>query len=316
MRRGLLLVLLLAAAQARAEFSDGGQPESWTKLGTGARQLAMGRAATAMEGDAYSLGYNPAGLVSLARVSLGSQTALLSQDRRLDYLSLAKPLDLPNWHPGGGVSVSRFSLESPVERRDTNTPEPIGQWYDTSYEFRLGVGSWLGDGPSSHAAVGASVRIYLDHIGDASGEGMALDLGSLYRLRSWITLAWSIQNVLAQHGWSDGSSDPSPIGFLGGAAARFYERRILLSLELEKNQAQDTRYRGGLEFWAVKERLALRAGWDADRPSAGLGFAMEYAGTGLGLDYAIRSDPAQSGALDHRISLSLDFDTEDPGAGR
>lgn len=249
--------------------------------------------------------------MSLTRDCLGSQTAILSEDRRLDYLAYARPLDLKLWSPGVGISVSRFALEGPIEQRDTNTPDPVAQWFQSSYSVQAGLGTWLGDGPRTHAALGLGLRFLSESIGQASGDGFSLDLGSLYRATPWLNLGWSAENLLSRVSWSTGYADSSPRSLRLGASGRFWDRRIMATADLELSVSQDTRFRAGLECWITPEILALRVGVDHDRLSAGLGANWDFGGTSLGLDYAFRTDPVTSGSLDHRFSLSLAFDDSD-----
>lgn len=278
------------------------------KLGVGARQIALGRATVAMEGDAYALSGNPAGLASLTRISLGSQTALLSEGRRLEHLALARPMDLKIWRPGLGLSLSRFALESPIERRDTNTGEPTARWFMSSDALQLGLGSWIGDGVRTHAALGFTARYVSESVGDSNGGGMALDLGSLYRLSPGLNLGWAVQNLASQSGWSTGSSSTYARAFAAGAAGRFWGRRILASAEMGKSEVQDWRLRAGVECWVSPEMLAIRAGLDRERLSLGLGALWDMDSAALGIDYSVKMDPVVSDQLDHRFSLSYDFE--------
>jgi hypothetical protein len=300
--------LLLLASRCLAEATDGGEAYSWLKLGVGARQTAMGQATTAMEGDAYAVNDNPSGLASLNQVNLGSQTALLSEDRRLDYLSYARPLSLSTWNPGIGMSVTRFSLESPIEERITNTPDPVGTWFQNSYAIQAGIGSWLGDGPSTHAALGLDFRFLSETLGPENGTGIALDLGSLYRAKPWLNLGWTVENLVSRDSWSNGFNESSTRSLKLGAAARAWDRRLLGTLDFEVSADQSLRTRVGLECWVSPGLLALRAGIDYDRFSAGLGLNWEIGGNTLALDYAFRTDPVLPQYLDHRFSLSLAFD--------
>jgi len=308
LRRLPLLLLLLLASRGRAETADGGEGAAWLKLGVGARPLALGQASVADEGDVYDLNGNPAGLVSLSRIALGSQAALLSEDRRMDNLSFARPLDLKLWKPGIGLSVSRFSLEAPIERRDTNTPDPVGDWFQSSYSVQLGLGSWIGDPARSHSALGLNFRFLSESVGDASGSGEALDLGSLYRVTSWLNLGWSLENLLSRSDWSTGSSEDPPKVFHGGAAAWLWQRRLWLGAEYQKSEVEDPRLRAGVECWLSPGLFAVRLGLDQDRYSAGLGLLFSIQGDALSLDYAIRTDPVLPEQPDQRFSLGLAFD--------
>ena len=303
------LGLLLLAAPCFAEPVDGGKPSAWLNLGLGARELSLGRAVTALEGGASAVGSNPASLVSQTRSSLTGETALLSDERRLEHLAFATPFDFGFWHPGFGVSLSRFALESPIERRDTNTPEPVGAWFYSSYALQLGLASWIGDGVRTHSALGGTLRLLYDSVGEASGDGLAFDLGSLYRARPWLNLGWSLQNLFNSHEWSTGYAESEAMALRLGASARFWQRRFLAVAELEKSADQDYRMRVGIEYLAAPELPALRLGLDQDRFSAGLGAAWESSrGQIWGLDYALKLDPTDPRSLDHRFSLSLEFD--------
>ena len=116
--------------------------------------------------------------------------------------------------------------------------------------------------------------------------------------------------------WSTGHTDTVPIITTIGTATHFFDRRLTLSADLEKEGNYDLDSYLGTEFWIMggpkkDGSLAFRAGAHRSDITLGIGFITE----GLIFDYAYRNPSLSILEPDHRFSIgwtSFPFRHNDP----
>jgi len=207
------------------------------------------------------------------------------------------------------LAYQRNGVDSPIEKRDSNTPDPESTFTDSANIFTGGVATWL---LPKKLALGLNLKVLGESLGDASGGGFSGDLGFFMRTWRWLDLGLDIQDLASRVTWNSGETESLPLVVRSNAAFHAWDQRLLFSVDLEKSQAQDLHYGLGAEFWAWPKILALRAGWNDGQWSAGFGLQTRTFGlvsflNDGGLDYAISADPLGSGAVQQRLSLNLGF---------
>jgi hypothetical protein len=303
----LALGLMLSAAPLQAA-EDGGQPFAFSKLPVGARSAALGNAQGALAGDAYGMVQNPALLATLDELQLGSELASLALGSSQQFVGLGRPMESGS-QSAYGLAYHRSAEDDPIEKRDSNTPDPESTFSNSSNIFTAGVATWLSP---QKLAIGLNLKVLGQSLGDASAGGYSGDLGFFMRTWRWLDLGLDIQDFASRVTWNSGETESLPLLVRGGAVAHAWDQRLLFSLNVEKSQVQDFHAGLGAEFWAWPKILALRAGWDDGQWSAG--FGLQTGAFGLvsffndgGLDYAVSSDPVGNGAVQQRLSLNLGF---------
>lgn len=299
MRVAVLLLGLVAGGAAWA--GDGGQPAAWTKLALGARIAGLGQAAIALADDPGAALLNPALAATQEGANLGSQAAFLPDGRHLHYLGMALRLGARSpfaWSLG----YAQHGADQPLERRRGNTGDPEGTFKEGASLGQLGLAAWL---VQDRLAAGLALKMLSHGLGDASAQGLAGDVGLVFRALPWLDLGFGARDVAGRLVWSTGHQETLPLRLRGGLHARAWEGRLGLLAELEGRQQQALRPRSGLEFWAWPARLALRAGHDGALPAAGLGLRWPWMGWRAGLDYALASDGLGLTDLQHRFSFEL-----------
>ncbi len=319
---GLLVAVALASAPARATKYAG---ESFA-VGVGARALGMGGAVSALRGDVSSAYWNPGALADVRRTEL----ALMHSERfggvvRYDYLGLARPLS--------GRSVVAASLIRqgisgiPITRLIDPARPPVYVEADTlalNYED-LGVDSdaeyllALSYGVAAGAALsaGASLKlIYKDVVG-FSAYGAGLDAGLRADLGAGVSAGAVLRDLtLTPIVWSTGRREAIlPSARLGLAWRRDLRRGTSLSIagdavllfegrdfaaQLSAGPASAD-FAAGAELW-LAERVALRAGLDAEQLTAGVSLRLGFAR----VDYAFRQEADFDDT--HRLGLHLELD--------
>ncbi|OPX24746.1 MAG: hypothetical protein B1H02_02840 [Candidatus Latescibacteria bacterium 4484_107] len=336
----VFFILILFSPQTGFATEEAG---AFLSLGVGARAIGLGGAFSAMADDGTAFYWNPAGLARLSRpeVTMMYSSLFGLSDALANHhvLAYAHPLrgihfsagwirlsvdDIPRFpeltykntkdrsyrvgglHPdtdlqGDGVPMGYFT-----DREDAvylsfskmNTLEVDMGWQYFAFRLRL--------------PVGVSFKFLNYSIGEASGRGVGIDIGSMLlfgvdELLDNAALGKASFGLVIQDVantaiiWKSKYQDTIPTNVKFGAAydqpIPSFNSRATLLWEIE------SKYKGthhvGLEY-TYAERLALRIGYDEARVSAGMGvtfwrFRMDYALSNYDL------------GIIHRASASLRF---------
>lgn len=279
---------------------DGGQAAAWTKLALGARSAALGQAVTALEDDPDAVLLNPALAATQQQAHVGSQAAYLPDGRQLHYLGITRPF----WQAsrfGWSLAYAQFVVGDPLERRRGNTDAPDSFFRETASQFQVGLGGWLVD---QRVAVGGSLRVLSQALGDAGSEGYTGDGGLYWRALPHLGFAVVLRDLANRLAWSSGLTESIPARLLISADWGLLDQRLNLMAEADAASQQAARPRLGVEAWAWPQRLAFRGGYDGDQFSAGLGLHWPWRNFSGGLDYALLGDPG-GGGFQHRYSLQV-----------
>jgi hypothetical protein len=309
----LVPILLVCAAAltgpglAQQKLAQTGM--KFLNVGTDARSIALGEAATALEGNASSLFFNPAGMArmkSLANVSLGRVEWIA--DIKHNYASIALS---PSEGEYGVIGVMvqavdygtlNMTIRSSSDQGyvDLGTFKPSGTMIGLGYARALsdkfavgGAAKWvrlnLGDGvvaaSSNNAMVSNVTSVFAFDFGMAYKTGFkSLEFGMVVR-------NFSKEARFIDEGFQ------LPLTFRIGLAMNLLDftdldkemHRFLFTVDAEHPRDFPERVRMGGEY-VFMDLLALRAGFvsraDEQKFSYGVGLHKNLADFGLGLDYA------------------------------
>ncbi|MCA9751976.1 MAG: PorV/PorQ family protein [Gemmatimonadetes bacterium] len=286
MRRAALGVTLAFALTNVVSGAEDGGTQSVFAHGAGNRALALGGAFTAIADDASAPVWNAAGLARLERRQLVvSQASLYGLEIDEQHLGLA----WPDWRWGTVAFTARRLGVSGIDARDDRNV-PLGTFSDQELDFGLSYARPLNDVWS----VGGSLRFRRQQVSDFSANGFGADLGLHVRplLAAGVEAPWAgrltggfaVRNAVAPSLRLDRDAVSEPTEVALGFAWRQplgAERAATAAVDVEKASGVGAHVRAGLEV-RPHSVLALRAGWNGDDVTAGLGvswrlFAFDYA---------------------------------------
>jgi hypothetical protein len=325
-----LILASLADAQAQA-------PAAFSRLGFGARGVALGNALAA--DSSASPFYNPALAPFATRQNLTASIGQLSLDRDLQFVEFRTPLQR------AGIAIGlTHSVVSGIDGRDNNGFH-TGDISTSEFAGFLAFG--LKFGPRFTGGIG--LQFFRSDLFDGLGavNSIGVDLGMTARVWKDIRVGLVLDDLLARFSWdtsdlfSSGgksSSDRFPVRVRLGASKLVYHNRVQLLAEYEARfsdvelisstvdligdspvQFAETErltlrsdlFRAGVKY-AVVEALDIYAGLDrtaggaggAFRPAAGFSVEQPVGALGLKLGYAFAREPHGLGSA-HYISLRL-----------
>lgn len=295
----LSAVLMLASAAAHAA-GPGTTGASFLKVGVGARELAMGSAASVLTEGAGAANWNPAALAGLKNRSLSASYNLLFIDESQGYLGYAAPLKEGAGVIGAGLN---YLTVADIERRagDTETPDSL---FD-SKNMALAL-SYARPEVKPGLNLGASLKYISQDLDTQTDRALALDLGSTYKINDVYTAAFVVQNLGGKIG-----PDNLPLIFKGGVARTFLDGKLAAAADLDW-LAYDERFYADLGAeYLLSSNFAFRAGYQLGRAQDELG-GLTGLGAGLGLKFdrfALDYAYVPFGDLGdtHRMTLGFNF---------
>lgn len=178
-RKWLCVVVLLATTIAQAQLTRsttkvGTTVAQFLKIGAGARSLAMGGSAAAMEGDVYTIYWNPGALARLQ--TPGEATFNHAQwlaDINYDFVASGLTID-----DFGTLGVSVTSLRTPddIVRTEANPGGDGRKWGYSAFALGFSFARSLTD----KFSIGMTAKYIREGIWDMSAQGFALDIGTIY----------------------------------------------------------------------------------------------------------------------------------------
>lgn len=331
----LSLLAVLGTAEVQAQAAG-----MFSRLGFGARGIAMSNALVADAFGDASPYYNPALAPFTSRQHLEASAAFLSFDRELQFLQFAAPL-----RPRAGIAAGLIHAGvGDIDGRDLS-----GYHTDTystdEFAFFLAFGTRIG----ARASVGVGLQLFRSDYVALLDPAMTIgiDLGLTVRLTEALRLGLAVDDLLARYTWDTSAlyddsgtsaTDAFPVRLRIGGAYRLMEGRAQIVAEYESRvrtaelrtaridligglprpvaqtqdlRLHDARLRLGAEV-RLAEPFALRAGIDrigdgavdAAMPSAG--FMVEQAVGRLlaRAEYTVVRQPYGTGAM-HLLALRL-----------
>lgn len=331
----LLAACLFGATQAHAQSAG-----AFSRVGFGARGIALGNALVA---DAMGNGspyYNPALAPTASSQNLSASAALMSFDRELQFLQFATPLE-PSAGIAGGLIHAGVSN---IDGRDNSGYHT--EYYSTD-EFAVFLA--FGTQFSDRLAGGLGLQLFRAdmHEGLEAVNSIGIDVGLTYAATEALRIGLAVDDLLARYSWDTSTlygsggkttSDRFPVRvrigasylLMGGraqllaeyesafASSEYRVRSIQIVgdapqivQESERSTAYDGRLRVGAEY-NLSDVFAVRGGLDRIgggvpdglAPSAGFAVAQPVGPLGLRGEYAFVLEPYGTGAM-HLITLRV-----------
>ena len=330
-----LLVVFWSASAAHAQHAG-----AFSRIGFGARGLALGNAlvADAMEnGSPY---YNPALAPRATSQNLQASAALMSFDRELQFLQFATPLE-PNAGVAGGLIHAGVSN---IDGRDNSGYRT--QTYSTDeFAVFLAFGTHL----SERLAAGIGLQLYRADMyeGLDAIHTLGIDVGVTYRANDALQIGLAVDDLLARYSWDTSTlygsggtttSDRFPVRLRVGGAYRLAGGRAQVLAEYESSFAsseyrirsveivgdapqvveqgeRSSTYEGRLRLGAeyeLSDVFTLRGGLDrlgteapsSLMPAAGFMISQPVGPLELNGEYAFVIEPYGTGSM-HLITLRV-----------
>ncbi len=300
---------------------------SFSRMGFGARGIAMGNSISALTDGNLVTYYNPALAVFQEGNYFQTSYSFLSLDRSLNFLNFTRKFEFgkrkdfsKKKRSTAGISFGIINAGvSNIDERDLQG-EKTGTLSTSENQFFLSLSNRF----SEKIAVGVGIKFYYYKLyEDISSSGFGLDLGVLYKYNENLNFAAVITDINAKYKWDtsnlygvNGNSTQNdfPLLMKIAAAYKFNEPKIVTTLEFEHSNAQTDFLRIGVEYNIVN-KLFLRGGLDKIsignfdipvRPALGFAYSKQINGFLVGVNYAYAIEPYSSYDR-HIVGLELLF---------
>jgi len=275
-----------------------------TRLGIGARALAMGRAQTAAR-DLASIFINPANASAIDRFGMVSMYSNPQEDLYDTVLGVGFPLK-----EGAMGTIGVLSISSIVSGIQSTALNNNGRAYPVSsfgYASKLMMVSY-GKEINPTISAGASLKLLakeFDGISGGSANGFDMDLGLIFYPKDNLTLGLSAQNLLPQGWgglkWGTGLNEEIPINFkMGASYSPRDEIEVLVDYDSISSFHLGAEYRPG-------KMLAIRGGLESFPNALNFSLGVGLKLGNLAFDYAYYIDPGLYSNSAHYFSLSYDM---------
>ncbi|MBP6672497.1 MAG: PorV/PorQ family protein [Bacteroidetes bacterium] len=178
-RTSIILILLASLQPAAAQLSRtttkvGTTVAQFLKIGAGARSVAMGGSAAAMDGDIYSIYWNPGSLSRLKTPGEASfnHTQWLAD---IDYNYVASGLTVDGFGTLG-LSVTSLTMPEEIVRTEINPDGDGRRWSYSAFSMGLSFARSLTD----RFSIGITAKYIHEGIWNMSSSGFAFDIGTIY----------------------------------------------------------------------------------------------------------------------------------------
>lgn len=301
----LIILFFIFSSMSLAGEPTGGYATSFLDWGAGARAISLGKAFTAIANDGSAIYWNPAGLVQLSTREFSVMHGLIFEDRSQNFIEFTYPISSFALSAGW----LRFGVND-IQERSTEG-ELLGKFDDSENLFMIGSGYNVLSQPIYKLHLGITAKYFYHSLHNYRAVGYGVDLGALSYfhftgLVERIGIGVTVHNLGAKLKWNTESKheDHVPTIFRLGTAVYIKSLPFKMVIDLEKKEDQDPRFHAGVEYWI--RMLALRAGLNHDRITAGAGFVLKVSSVGFILDYALTTDDIANDPL-HFFSLIFRF---------
>lgn len=220
------------------------------KLPVGARAIGLGGAYSAVEGDASSIGWNPASLASIKKPELSLMHNEWLAETRYEFIGFINPMKIGNLG-AGLIYLSSGEMEKRGEDRSL-------QGSFSAYNLAL-VGSYSRE-ISEALSFGTNVKFIRMVIENESANGIGFDFGLFSKNILPVSLALTIQNVGPNMKFINESFNLPSILTIG---ASYSLDSLLFAVDFKKQLFMDKlSVSFGVEYMPFS-LLALRAGYSA-----------------------------------------------------
>jgi hypothetical protein len=270
MRRILILLLVLAGSAFSQRPATGGYPGAFARLGSNARDVALGGALVADVNTGFLALTNPASLVYHQRREAGLSYLALPLGRSVQSVGLAFALP-PT--AAAGITYLRAG-DDDIQARNS-----IGERLGTVSYSEQQIGLSFSNRLSAHISMGLTAKYLVQTLVDEVSRGFGIDLGLMYRRPSGLSAALRVENVTGAYNWKIDDAENSrdyverlPVIF--SLATRVPVRHYTIFAQADAIMPEQggvvNIFRAAIEDH-IGDRLFVRAGLNHLTPTAGVG---------------------------------------------
>ena len=271
------------------------------------RARAMGGVGAWLPGGGFDVARNAAFLADVKEVGV----SLLHTDQfsgivHNDFIGVENPSKT------GGVGFAMYRtgvdqipytrLSDPTQAASIANRVMVDRYVtDQEWAFWVGMGKKFGE----HWQFGAAIKPIWKQLGGGTGIGFGVDGGAVYTPTEHVMIAAAVSDIVTSpiH-WNTSRTELIKPRLQTGATYGFEVKRLHASilatggLDLRSDEGGDNLFsgHGGIEY-TIEHIVALRAGYDADRPVFGAGIRTKS----IDFDYAYRD---QTLGVSHLIGIN------------
>jgi hypothetical protein len=314
LRCALLIVPILVLALPLQAESVNNSAGVFMRMGVGARVIAMGEAGSTITRDVASGFWNPAGLVMLKDVEVGTMYNFgMNLDRSHTYAAIGKRFSF------GSMALSWVNAgTSDIEGYD-DLGNPTGVFSDNAHNFAISYANEY-----KRLAYGITPKFYVSTLDNDTKAGMGLDIGAKYDINQYLEAGLMLRDLLGGY-----AGDKVPIETTIGVAAYPFIG-VTVAADFKWEQAENPYFALGAEYWTsigkdpeadsqlnvmpVKERNTWKESFSYAQTGIRIGFNQGRFSLGTGirfrnfqLDYAYRLNNNDIMSDDHIVSMIFRF---------
>lgn len=327
MKKIILIIFILSLCitlNLTAEDGDGGYAGTFLQIPIGGRPAAMGGTYISLANDGAGVFYNPGGIGNIRKKLLATSYRSMALDRTLGYVSFILPTQRNsvlgfNWlYAGSGTVEARNSDGDKLGFDVTQNNHAFSAVFAKRFEKLVSAGfkatylhSTFAEMSSFSVAFDVGFTFYLSQlfkrdkrdlmpVQDIQAGLVIKNLAAVYR---WNNEDYYIEHSTDVFGSEQEDKVPMEVGL--GSSARFFNKKLLLAVDLIKREHQSFKVSSGGEYY-ITPKFALRSGITSNYFSAGAGFVFNVGNQILAIDYAFSSEKVDEGS-EHIFSFDLLF---------
>jgi hypothetical protein len=292
-----------------ADGGKAGYAGAFLELSLFARSAGMGGAFVGLADDASATLSNPAGSFQVRKKTFLATHRKMDLDRKLNWVGYLHPIKDEASITLSWINVGVGELYERDDRGDLG--QEISDYQNAvTFNFSRQMIEKL-------LYMGLNIKYIQHNLANISAYGVGFDFGAMVHPVPKLRLGLAVQNVGMQYSWASGdywkkfnelgtsSKDEFPVNFKLGASWAEFENKLLASIEVEKDNQQDVKFKMGAEYKII-ELLAGRIGYNDGSFAFGLGLEQDLKNLIFGLDYAyVKSDVGLD--PDHVVSIKCSF---------
>ena len=305
-----LIVLLLLTSGWVLSGTNGRFAGSFTRIGIGARSMAMGSTGIASPARSYSFYYNPALSGKQEKKTFSAESNFLSLDRYVNFIGFS--MKVP---PAAGLSIGWLVSGTGNLYSYNSIGENTGKINQSAHAVYASFARHFSD----KFSVGLSIKVLLEYINDGTAgfdyasKGVGGDFGIYYQATENLSfgavykdlgskLSANTEKIFQRGGVT---TDNFPRLF--GLGAYYHTPLKWLNIAYDVEMSNVGQVKNHLGFEAIHGRnLALRLGLNDHQLTAGAGFDFKFLGYISLLDYAFMSSVLDEGSS-HLFSWEVYF---------
>jgi hypothetical protein len=301
-----LLLMMLCASVSNASDRSGTVSAQFLKIPLSARAVSMGGAQVAVAEGVSSIGFNPAGMMSVSEYAFGATYTSWFANIQHSYMGVVKNF------PGIGALGMSLTLLTTDDMAVTTPSHPDGtgeNFRASDYAFSVAYARQVSD----KFMVGINTKViksYLYNV-EIGASAFAFDIGTLYDIpRLHSRLGVSLTNIGKDVQYlNEPYSLPTALRF-GILVDVLNEgnNQLKTTIQISRNNDTEEQYNAGAEY-AFNGMVSLRAGYkfgyETEDVTAGFGANLNSLGINGTLDYGYNNFKFLPGT--HSFTFNIQF---------